>query len=180
MNSTNIAYENTTDTGYLLPFSYGEDLRQTFGIPEMLPEVARDAYGVWAIASVFVPMVLFMSLYKYTASRPYKFISYAHQFVWWPTVVVYLATFFFDSLMLRRMFEIAVIISQTGPMLFYWYGLAQVLFYVNNLMLWRDTYTWIFIVVFALYLAFVVTFQLLLLPKVFEWIEKAPIQYNST
>ena len=99
-------------------------MRETFAIDELLPEVARDFYGVWAIISVLVPLILYMSLNQYMAVRPFKFIAYAHQLIWWPTAVVYLASFFFDSLMLRRMYEVSVIISQSGPLLFYWYGLA--------------------------------------------------------
>ena len=78
------------------------------------------------------------------------------------------------------MFEISVLISLAGPLLFNWYGFAQVLFHVNNLFLWGSFLTWLFLGIYVIYMGVAIIFQILLLPKVIEWIETAPVIKNNS
>ena len=80
--------------------------------------------------------------------------------------------------MIRRVYEAAVLISQAGPMLFYWVGFAEVIFYINNTLGWSKWITWVFLSIYTVYIIFAMFMQILILPKVFEWIELSPIQLS--
>ena len=88
---------------------------------------------------------------------------------------MFISTYFYDSLMIRRVYEVAVLISQSGPMLFYWVGFAEVIFYINNTLSWSNLETWVFLSIYTVYIIIAMFIQILILPKVFEWIELSPI-----
>ena len=64
-------------------------------------------------------------------------------------------------------------------MFLYWLGLAQILWYMNENFLWDSWISWLFLSLYSIYIMVVMFFQVLILPKVLEWIELAPIQMST-
>ena len=66
------------DSGFLNSFGLGDELRETFGINTMTLEEAKDVYGIYSAVSVLLPLILYMSLYRIAADKPFRFIAFSH------------------------------------------------------------------------------------------------------
>ena len=176
----NYSAVDPADSGFLNSFGLGDELRETFGINAMTLEDAKNVYGIYSAICVVLPLVLYMSLYKLVADRAFRFVAFSHQIVWFPSLVVYLVSFFFDSMMIRRLYEVAILITVTGPTVFNWYGFGQIMVYISVLSIWNQWQVYLFLGLYLIYMVFALFFQYLMLPKLFEWIEEAPIILNDS
>ena len=142
---------NGTDGGHFPTYGTGDKAEKAFGIHKLKEETARTIYGAIALGSAITTILCYLLMNKFVATKTYKFIVYVHQGVWWPVAVTWICLYFFDGMLLRHLFEIAVTLSLAGPMFLYWVGLANTLVLVDDWKQWKTAGTWIYMICFIAY-----------------------------
>ena len=82
-------------------------------------------YGIMSWVLAIMPLVVHFFVNKTQSGQAFAMIVYIHQGVWWPVAMTHLALSLWDSEFMRRMFEIAIMMSISGPLMLYWVGFAH-------------------------------------------------------
>jgi len=98
---------------------------------------------------------------------------WAHQAVWWPVGMAWLTVQFFDNETIRELLYYAVTVSFGGPFLLYWVGLAFAMVYTQANDDFGNLWTYIWLAIYSAWSLLNIIWQVLMVPKVYEWIETA-------
>lgn len=138
-----------------------------------------DAILIYSIAAglqAFVPTLLYtliaptQAVYKSTTRLTTIFFAG----VWWPTFIAWVSTLFFDSPQIREIFKIAVTISLGGPFFIYWVVITEALLTATDTANWASWLWWVLVGALIVYTLASIIFQVIFVPKVYEWVESAP------
>ena len=80
----------------------------------------------------------------------------------------------FDDDFIRKMYKISVYISLGGPFFGYMVGMVYQLIVADEMALMKRFWTWLFFIINIVYTALSILYQVLMTPRIYRWIEKAP------
>ena len=98
-----------------------------------------------------------------------------HWFMWTPVGLIWFAVSFFDSEMMRNIFNGVVQFSVMGPFAGYWLAFVALFDNAAETDDWGNWKLWLTVPIWLCYTIFSMLVQVALVPKVMRWIETTPI-----
>ena len=138
----------------------------------------EESYLIYAIAAglqALTPTLLytFIAPTNLVYAATTEFITVIFAGVWWPTFIAWVGVQFFDSEQMREICKIAVTISLGGPFAMYWVGISDMLMDAAKTANWASWLWWLLFALAIVYTIASIVFQVIFVPKVYEWVETA-------
>merc|ERR1712232_913063 len=105
-----------------------------------------------------------------------KWGMWQHWFMWTPVGFLWFAIEFFDSEMMRSLFNGVVQFSVMGPFGGYWLAMIYLFDNASETADWGNWKLWLTVPIWLAYTIFSMLMQVALVPKVLSWIETTPIR----
>lgn len=147
-------------------------------------------YGVSALVLASLNLLLYLILQNrsWIINPASKWWFWVHELVWWPVGIIWIAMAFFDAKWLRDIFSGIVTMSFLGPWAGYWAAIVWLMVQTDKYRWvtkkgksktgWGKWYFWLVFPIYMGYTVFSMIIQVGMIPKIYDWIDNAPINEN--
>ena len=143
-------------------------------------------YGITALVTAVLNLLIYLiwGHRNWVVGPASKWWFWIHELIWWPVGILWLALAFYDATWLRTIFSGIVQWSFLGPFAGYWAAIVYMMVEANKTYLsngkkgWNYWGFWVVWSFYIAYTVFAMIIQVGMVPKIFDWIENAPINEN--
>lgn len=152
------------------------------------PENAKVVmyYGISALVLAFVNLIIYLvaNNRNWLIGTASKWWFWIHELIWWPVGIFWIALAFYDAKWLRTLFSGLIQWSFLGPFAGFWVAIVYFMVKVDEHVLsngkkgWAYWGVWVVLPLYIGYTIFAMIIQVGMVPKIFDWIDNAPIDEN--
>ena len=143
-------------------------------------------YGITALVTGTFNLLIYLiwGSRNWVVGPASKWWFWIHELIWWPVGILWIALAFYDATWLRTIFSGIVQWSFLGPFAGYWAAIVYMMVEANKTYLsngkkgWAYWGFWVTWSIYIAYTIFAMIIQVGMVPKIFDWIENAPINEN--
>ena len=136
-------------------------------------------YGITSILNAFIALVFYLPFNHEGIVASYYEIMLSTQIAYWPVAIAWAAIALFDSEFSRELYKGVVSTSVLGPFGGHIVGFVWLFINASKLDLWADWRFWVMWPFFLVYDVGQMLIQFLFVPKIFEYLETAPLATND-
>ena len=182
--------ENTFGESGVIPGAGGLGQREQDWVEKIMKDPASGQvvmyYGITALVLGVINLLIYLigGPRNWVVGPASKWWFWIHELIWWPVGIIWIALAFYDATWLRTIFSGIVQWSFLGPFAGYWAALVYMMVDANNTIIsngrkgWAYWGFWVTWSIYVAYTIFAMIIQVGMVPKIFDWIENAPINEN--